>query len=73
MRRFATSNTRWINPHEPTRRSEVAKHGVWDMIYKSEHVTGLESRVIVTARFVHETIHKLPDRRLVWAKTMRPC
>ena len=44
-----TSNGEWFNPHDPDAKVGMTKHGACDMIYKPEHVTDLESGVIVAA------------------------
>jgi transposase len=44
-----TSNAEWYNPFDPDAKVGVTKHGACDMIYKPEHVTDLESGVIVAA------------------------
>ena len=44
-----TSNEEWVNPHGPDAKDGMTKHGACDMIYKPEHVTDLESGVIVAA------------------------
>ncbi len=44
-----TSNTEWVNPHDPDAKVGVTKQGACDMIYKPEHVTDLESGAIVAA------------------------
>lgn len=44
-----TSNKEWVNPHDPDAKVGMTKHGACDMIYKPEHVTDLESGVIVAA------------------------
>jgi len=45
-----TSNKEWVNPHDPDAKTGVTKHGAFDMIYKPEHVTDLETGVIVAAQ-----------------------
>ena len=44
-----TSNTEWVNPHDPDAKVGRTKDGACDMIYKPEHVSDLESGAIVTA------------------------
>ena len=44
-----TSNEEWVNPHDPDAKVGMTKHGACDMIYKPEHVTDLETGVIVAA------------------------
>lgn len=44
-----TSNKEWVNPHDPDAKVGKTKHGATDMVYKPEHVTDLESGVIVRA------------------------
>lgn len=44
-----TSNKEWINPRDPDAKVGMTKHGACDMIYKPEHVTDLETGVIVAA------------------------
>ena len=44
-----TSNKEWVNPHDPDAKVGMTKHGACDMVYKPEHVTDLESGVIVAA------------------------
>ena len=44
-----TSNTEWQNPHDPEAKVGRTKDGACDMIYKPEHITDLESGVIVSA------------------------
>lgn len=45
-----TSNKEWVNPHDPDAKTGVTKHGAFDMIYKPEHVTDLETGAIVAAQ-----------------------
>lgn len=45
----STSNTEWVNPHDPDAKVGVTKHGACDMIYKPEHITDRESGAIVAA------------------------
>jgi transposase len=42
-----TSNQEWKNPHDPQAKVGRTKDGAYDMIYKPEHVTDLESGAIV--------------------------
>ena len=44
-----TSNKDWVNPHDPDAKVGFTKHGACDMVYKPEHITDLESGVIVMA------------------------
>jgi transposase len=44
-----TSNAEWVNPHDPEAKVGRTKDGACDMTYKPEHVTDLESGVIVRA------------------------
>jgi transposase len=44
-----TSNEDWVNPHDPDAKVGKTKDGATDMIYKPEHITDLESGVIVRA------------------------
>lgn len=44
-----TSNTEWVNPHDPDARVGMTKHGACDMIYKPEHITDLDTGIIVAA------------------------
>lgn len=44
-----TSNQDWVNPHDPDAKVGMTKHGACDMIYKPEHITDLDSGVIVAA------------------------
>jgi transposase len=44
-----TSNQEWQNPHDPEAKVGRTKDGATDMTYKPEHVTDLESGVIVHA------------------------
>lgn len=44
-----TSNQEWVNPHDPDAKVGVTKHGACDMIYKPEHITDLDTGVIVAA------------------------
>lgn len=44
-----TSNAQWVNPHDPEAKVGRTKDGACDMIYKPEHITDLESGVIVSA------------------------
>jgi transposase len=44
-----TSNSEWVNPHDPEAKVGRTKDGACDMVYKPEHVTDLESGVIVQA------------------------
>lgn len=44
-----TSNTEWVNPHDPEAKVGRTKDGACDMVYKPEHITDLESGVIVRA------------------------
>jgi transposase len=44
-----TSNKEWFNPHDPEAKVGRDKHGATDMLYKPEHVTDLESGVIIRA------------------------
>jgi len=42
-----TSNTEWVNPHDPEAKVGRTKDGATDMTDKPEHVTDLESGAIV--------------------------
>jgi transposase len=44
-----TSNSEWVNPHDPEAKIGRTKDGACDMTYKPEHVTDLESGVILHA------------------------
>ena len=44
-----TSNQEWVNPHDPEAKIGRTKDGATDMIYKPEHVSDLDSGVIVRA------------------------
>jgi len=44
-----TSNQEWVNPHDPDAKVGMTKHGACDMIYKPEHITDLDTGVIVAA------------------------
>lgn len=44
-----TSNEEWVNPHDPDAKVGMTKHGACDMIHKPEHITDLDSGVIVAA------------------------
>ena len=44
-----TSNQEWVNPHDRDAKVGVTKHGACDMIYKPEHITDLDTGVIVAA------------------------
>lgn len=44
-----TSNVEWVNPHDPEAKVGRTKDGACDMTYKPEHITDLESGVIVRA------------------------
>jgi len=44
-----TSNQEWVNPHDPDAKVGVTKHGACDMIYKPDHITDLDTGVIVAA------------------------
>jgi len=44
-----TSNAEWVNPHDPDAKVGLTKHGACDMIYKPEHITDLDTGVIVAA------------------------
>ena len=45
----STSNTEWVNPHDPEAKVGRTKHGACDMIYKPGHTVDLESGVIIRA------------------------
>jgi transposase len=45
----STSNSEWVNPHDPEAKVGMTKHGACDMIYKPEHITDLESGALVAA------------------------
>lgn len=45
-----TSNTEWVNPHDPAAKVGRTKDGATDMIYKPEHVNDLDSGAIVSAQ-----------------------
>jgi transposase len=45
-----TSNTEWVNPHDPAAKVGRTKDGATDMIYKPEHVNDLDSGAIITAQ-----------------------
>lgn len=44
-----TRNTEWQNPHDPGAKVGRTKDGACDMVYQPEHLTDLESGVIVRA------------------------
>jgi transposase len=44
-----TSNTEWVNPHDPEAKVGRTKDGACDMTYKPEHTVDLESGVIIRA------------------------
>lgn len=44
-----TSNKEWVNPHDPDAKVGRTKDGACDMVYKPEHVSDLETGVIVRA------------------------
>ena len=44
-----TSNADWVNPHDPDAKVGRTKDGACDMVYQPEHVTDLESGVIIRA------------------------
>lgn len=44
-----TSNEEWVNPNDRDAKIGMTKHGACDMIYKPEHITDLETGVIVAA------------------------
>jgi hypothetical protein len=44
-----TSNQEWVNPHDPDAKVGMTKHGACDMIYKPEHITDLDTGIIVAA------------------------
>jgi transposase len=69
----STSNTEWVNPHDPDAKVGVTKHGACDMIYKPEHITDLESGAIVaaTVRLGNEgDTQELTDRVLAAGTTL---
>jgi transposase len=45
-----TSNTEWVNPHDPEAKVGRTKDGATDMIYKPEHVNDLDSGAILSAQ-----------------------
>jgi transposase len=45
-----TSNTEWVNPHDPDAKVGRTKDGATDMIYKPEHVNDLDSGAILSAQ-----------------------
>jgi hypothetical protein len=45
----STSNTEWVNPHDPEAKVGRTKDGACDMTYKPEHTVDLESGVIIRA------------------------
>jgi transposase len=45
-----TSNTEWVNPHDPEAKVGRTKDGASDMIYKPEHVNDLDSGAILSAQ-----------------------
>ena len=44
-----TSNKEWVNPHDSDAKVGRTKDGACDMVYKPEHISDLESGVIVRA------------------------
>jgi transposase len=45
-----TSNTEWVNPHDPEAKVGKTKDGATDMIYKPEHINDLDSGAIISAQ-----------------------
>ena len=44
-----TSNQEWQNPHDPEAKIGRTKDGACDMTYRPEHITDLESGIIIAA------------------------
>ena len=44
-----TSNEDWVNPHDPEATVGRTKDGAFDMVYKPEHLTDLETGAIIRA------------------------
>ena len=44
-----TSNQEWSNPHDPDAKVGRTKGGAYDMVYKPEHLTDLETGAIIRA------------------------